>query len=491
MKRYLSLVLALCLALAIFAMPANAEEEIVISYLCGNSGNTAADDNLVVKEMEKRLGFKINMIQNSDVDAKLSALIAAQDLPDVFSIGYSDAVDMIAENMIIPVDDLLEEYGPNILDEIGDTLKMNAINNINGKTYAMHTNYQNPVCNYMFRLDWLEALDMEMPTDLDELYDVLYAFTYGDPDGNGVDDTVGTILTVTNTRVWEPIFGAFGIAFEANTLLEDGTVTTYMKDEHYLECVEYIRRLYQDGLIDPEFATMPSMTAYEALWNGRCGAFAFQSLGITNNWYPGRYTFEVPEDPADLFGYTLLTGPYGDSGMPRRYPSTQGGFVISASCEHPEQAMQLIDFMFSEEGDELTYMGVEGVMWEWVDEANGKYRRLPGYEDDTAHRNAGGFVFNCHAPANNAELKLLNKHTQDAQAFDRAHAFDWPNIETTLPADTEYGATLEQITIECLAQLIVTDGDVEAEYAAFVERWENEGGLVWEAQATEAYNSHQ
>jgi len=69
--------------------------------------------------------------------------------------------------------------------------------------------------------------------------------------------------------------------------------------------------------------------------------------------------------------------------------------------------------------------------------------------------------------------------------------FDWPNIETTLPADTEYGATLEQITIECLAQLIVTDGDVEAEYAAFVERWENEGGLVWEAQATEAYNSHQ
>lgn len=43
----------------------------------------------------------------------------------------------------------------------------------------------------MIRQDWLENLGLEMPTSLDELYDVLYAFTYNDPDGNGVDDTYG------------------------------------------------------------------------------------------------------------------------------------------------------------------------------------------------------------------------------------------------------------------------------------------------------------
>ena len=58
-----------------------------------------------------------------------------------------------------------------------------------------------------------------------------------------------------------------------------------------------------------------------------------------------------------------------------------------------------------------------------------------------------------------------------------------------LEASTEYGSTLSDITSEALAQLIVTTGDVEAEYNAFVERWNNEGGLEFEAEATAAYKA--
>ena len=60
-----------------------------------------------------------------------------------------------------------------------------------------------------------------------------------------------------------------------------------------------------------------------------------------------------------------------------------------------------------------------------------------------------------------------------------------------LEADTEYGTTLEGIVEECFAQLIVTTSDVEAEYQAFVERWETEGGLEFEAEATAAYLEEQ
>ena len=93
--------------------------------------------------------------------------------------------------------------------------------------------------------------------------------------------------------------------------------------------------------------------------------------------------------------------------------------------------------------------------------------------------------------ADSIELRTMNALTQEAQAFDAQYAFDWPHLDTALEADSEYGSTLHEIVAEALAQLIVTTGDVEAEYAAFVERWENEGGLEWEEEATQAYAGKQ
>ena len=339
------------------------------------------------------------------------------------------------------------------------------------------------------RVDWLKNLGLEMPTTLDELYDVLYAFTYDDPDGNGKDDTVGIVTTMTQGNQWEVLFGAFGIGYQHNYLLEDGTVTTYMKAEHYLECIEYLRKLYQNGVMDREFATMPAMTAHEALWTGRCGVYGFRSVGTTNNWYPGRYTFEVPEDPAQVFGYTVIEGPYGDKGAPASYPSLTSGFVVGSTAQNPEAVIRFIDFLYTEEGDELTYLGVENVMYTWIDKENGQYQRLPGYEDDAAHRAAGGFTYWMGCISNNAELRTMNALTQQAQAFAQETAFDWPQLLDALEADAEYGTTLSEITSEALAQLIVTTGDVEAEYRAFVERWESEGGLEWEKEATAAYQA--
>lgn len=489
MKKLLTLVLALCLALSVCAFPAAAEAEVPeITWLL-SVGNTSDEDNLVLQEIEKQIGVRVKPIQcaTGDFDSKLNSLIAARDLPDMFNIGLTDAKEFIGEGMLQPLDDLLAEYGSHILAESGDLLPQAPANQVDGSTYMIVSGSSGYVNNYAVRADWLKNLGMEAPTDLDSLYDVLYAFTYKDPDQNGKDDTVGLVLTMTQNNQWEPIFGAYGIAYNSNALLEDGTVTTYMKHPRYLEAVKYLHKLYEEGLMDPEFATMPAITAHEALFTGRCGTYGFQAVGTTNNWFPSRYTFEHSDDPAELFTFVRIVGPDGIGGSPKRYPNLKNGKVISSTCEQPEAAVKLIDYLFTAEGDELTYLGVEGVMWQWTDEANGKYERLPGYEDDAVHRASGGFTFWINAIENNCELKTMNKVTQEAQAFDREYAFDWPMLLDSLEAGAEYGSTLNQITAEALAQLIVTKGDVEQEYAEFVARWENEGGLEWEKEATAAY----
>ncbi len=366
MKKLVSLLLALCMALSIGMFTASADDVPEITWFLTGVGTTAPDDCIVLQEINSRLGIKITTIQCAPGDdkAKLNSLIAAGTLPDVMETGLADAQEFIAEGMLTPLEDLLPEYGQAILAEVGlEQLEGMPANKIDGHIYQIMKASQSYTNNLSVRVDWLKNLGLEMPTDLESFFNVMHAFTYDDPDGNGENDTVGIVFTMTQTNQWEPIFGAFGINYNGNVLLEDGTVTTYMKHPHYLEAIEYLRRLYQDGSMDPTFATMPAMTAHESLWSGRCGAYGFQGVGTTNNWYPGRYTFECPEDPAEIFGFTVIEGPYGDKGTPKRYPGNTNGFVIPATCKNPEAALKLINFLYTEEGDELTYLGIEGVMY--------------------------------------------------------------------------------------------------------------------------------
>jgi putative aldouronate transport system substrate-binding protein len=167
------------------------------------------------------------------------------------------------------------------------------------------------------------------------------------------------------------------------------------------------------------------------------------------------------------------------------------GFVVSSTAKNPEAAIKFLDYMATEEGDTLMYLGVEGLMYEWTDKTNGKYQRLGAYTDDAMHRAAGGFTFWPGIPEANIEVRLLNKLTQEAQAFGRANQIDWPYIIAPLNAQSEHGGTLADIEWQALAQLITTTGNVRNEYNSFVARWENEGGKQWEIEATAAYKAQQ
>ena len=492
--RLMALVMAAVMALAI-ALPALADEAVpeVTLYLTF-SGTTANADNPVLDAIEEATGVRLTVIQAAPgaEETKHNTMIASRELPDLFRVdNISDMQQFIEEGMVMPLDDLLAEYGPNILAEVGDILPQAPANQIDGNTYLMLSGSTDYTSNLNVRVDWLKNLGLEMPTDLDSLYDVLYAFTYDDPDGNGQQDTVGIVMPMAQYMQWDNLFGAFGICFEKNYLMEDGTVTTYMKAPTYLQAIEYLRKLYQNGVMDPDFATMPAMTAHERLWTGRCGVYGFQSVGPTNNWYPGRYTEDMPEDPAEVFGFANIVGPDGIGGSPKQYPNMMQGWVVSSTCENPEAAIRLMDYLYTQEGDELTYLGVEGLMYEWVDEENGVYRRLGEYTDDAIHRANGGYTYWLKLIEDNCEVRTLNTLTREGQELARANAIDHPVIYSALQSEIEYGTGLMEITREALAQLIVTTGDVEEEYNAFVERWNNEGGLEFEAEATAAWQAQQ
>ena len=492
MKRILSLVLTLALVLSLFAGMsfASADEAAPrLEWMMGGD-NTVTDDNLVVTELRKRTGVDIhfNYISSGDYNTKLNTLIAADTLPDIFSTGGQTAIDLRDAGKLLDYSGLLAENAPDIVATYQNgELEAMAVNS-DGGIYGLVGLGSQIIENLIIRKDWLANVGMEVPTTLDELYEVMKAFTFNDPDGNGQNDTYGFVGTGSNTAYYENIFAAYGIPMGRMILLEDGTVTTYMNHENYLKAVEYFRRLYQEGIMDPDFATLTDMETFERLWNGACGMLGFRAVGITNNWYPGRYTFEVPENPEDIFAQVLLTSEVtGETvGAVAEHVGTTGcACAISAKCANPEAALKLIDYMyFTKEGQDLIYLGVDGVMFQWTDEANGKYERLGDYKDDTLHRAAGAFVYGAGFTVDNAENRTLNACTREMQAKEKEVALDYVFIPVTLDSQAEYGTTLGALQWEAFCNLIVTTGDVQAEYEEFLARWDEEGGQEYEEEAT-------
>ncbi len=490
MKKLLSLILAVAMLLSLTALPAVAEDVPVLTMLMSGDNNPP-EENDVLTALKERLGvqLKVTYVTAADYSAKLNTLIASNSLPDIFYVSdTSTLLELRDAGKLYNMEPALAEYGPDILAAVGDDLYKPVVNE--GGVYGLVRESGLYLKNLAIRKDWLKNVGLEMPTDLDSLYNVLYAFTYNDPDGNGVKDTYGIAATMADSATFQHLMTAFGIPLnfkDGAVLLDDGTVTTFIKHPRFLEAIDYLRKLYQNGVIDPDFATLTLMQCFERLWQGTIGALDFQAVGTTNNWYPGRYTFEVPENPGDLFGFAIING----NGATKVYPNyLSADHVISADCKNPELAVKLINYMYyNTEGQELTYMGVEGKQFDWIDKEQGKYQRLGIYTDDVAPRAAGAFVYNGWGGSTlvNAETRLMNKTTQDAQSAEWAVAVDYPNITATLESRSEYGTTLDDIVKECFAQLIVTTGDVEAEYKEFVARWEEEGGLEYEAEATAAY----
>ena len=140
MKKLVSLLLALCMALSIGIVSASADDVPEITWFLTGVGTTAPDDCIVLQEMNSRLGIKINTIQCApgDGDAKLNSLIAAGTLPDVLETGLADAQEFIAEGMLTPLEDLLPEYGEAILAEVGlEQLEGMPANQIDGHIYQI------------------------------------------------------------------------------------------------------------------------------------------------------------------------------------------------------------------------------------------------------------------------------------------------------------------------------------------------------------------
>lgn len=360
-------------------------------------------------------------LSNSNEEEAFNLMLSSGELADI--IGYKDtaALEKLGrDGGMLPLNDLIKEHAPNIQKALDDDIHFkNSAYSLDGNIYMIPKTQELVAAEFWWlRKDWLDKLDLEVPTTVDELYEVLYAFRNEDPNGNGKKDEI-------------PLFDRAGwkqpdeYLYLWDSSLEfyprDGKMTYEPLEENFKLGVSNMIKWYQEGLIDPEIFTRGAASR-DTLLGGDLG-------GCTHDWVSaGNYNKSLAET---IPGFEMIAfaPPADQNGVVKertsRYPGT--GWGISTQCKDPVTMIKYMDYFFTEEGSDLMNWGIEGETYT-VDNAGNKaftdevinseltpigYLRSLGVQYRIGMNQDGGYEYATMTPAGVQANELYNEHMDE------------------------------------------------------------------------------
>lgn len=274
MKKALVMLLTVALMLSMFILPAaQAEEPVTLKILRGYTSVDLATDN-ALGLIEEATGYNLeyDLLPSENSLDQLNLMFASGDFEyDYIMMGASEESKnlfntLASKGLLADLTDLLPNY-EYIMDM--DERLLNTLA-VDGRIYAICSSalaLTNP--NNMVRMDWLEACGLEAPANRDEFYEMLVAFKEKDPDGLG-DQLIPFVTSATDMVA--TISATFGILYPYEA--REGQIVDTRLTPEYKEYLTFMNKLYQEGLLDPDFAVNTSVTVSEKIVSGRVGYYA-------------------------------------------------------------------------------------------------------------------------------------------------------------------------------------------------------------------------
>lgn len=342
-----------------------ASEEIPKIYIYQNTGalNQRPEGSVpdALKEMQEmykeELGIEPIAIvpPKGSEGEKLNLLLGSRDEIDTFQGNW----DQYASNgAIIPLNDLLEEHGQDILKawpEEAWEYMTDKEGNIWGVPRGMASLHY-PV---WLRSDWLAKLNLSMPTTLDELEVILEKFLTSDPDDNGKADTIPMMTDLNGLR--NALLGGFVEHGNSNWLdPADNQLKPVELAPGFQDFVAKMADWYQKGYIYKE--SFAKFDPLELLKTNR--------VGSSSMWY-SRITLLFPQikpnlpDGADYEIVRNLEGPAGKVMTASRGGTS--GMLITKKAKHPEAVMKFINYQYQDIPTN-TITAAFGNNWKYLDD---------------------------------------------------------------------------------------------------------------------------
>ncbi len=308
------------------------------------------EDNRALQYIEDTLNVDITfawVVPSDSFGDKLNLSIASGDIPDVMIVDPIQFQQLAEADAIEDLTPYIEQYAnADLMENWNQTGGVAlAAATIDGKVMGIpnvQPQADAPIMVWV-RQDWLDKLGLEGPETLDDVEAIARAFMEQDPDGNGAADTVGLTGTMnpvavpSNLHGFDTIFNVHGAFPEIFFRNDAGEIVYGSVQPETKEALARLAALYQDGVIDPEFATKNTDKSNEIVVGGK-GGIMMGPWWLP--WWP--LADSVSNDPnadwqpfmiKDKDGnYTFAMGDY-----------TYSFVVVKKGYPHPELALKILN----------------------------------------------------------------------------------------------------------------------------------------------------
>lgn len=342
-----------------------------------------------LQEIEEKANVDIEWQEiTADWGQKKGPMLASGDIPDLF-VGpnvITDADFAQFNGLFQDLNELLDQ-APNVQQMFEDNPATQVIaTQTDGRILGL-PKYQrfwpDSVNRQYINQTWLDHLNLEMPTNWDELYDVLLAFKEQDANGNGDPndeipvDWPGGIGGFFNPAV---MLGGMGINLSSDVsgqgyFVEDGQVKNFLVDERYKELVKFLNKLYAAGLINTEVFTH-DYTKFQSVARGE-GDIA--KVGFTWGWVASdRFGEQLAPQYTSMAPLKWSASYNGDVSWSYDFNTLNYGanaIVMSAKSKKKDAAMRFINELYAPEVGIQVLFGSIGP--NISDNGDGSYSVLP------------------------------------------------------------------------------------------------------------------
>lgn len=355
------------------------EQETISVLYCRPATRRDFEDNKAFQELEKLTNVKVDWQYQSEADwgDQKGIMLASDELPDVFFGDNALTTTEILANLdlFIPLEDMIDKYCPNIKAAFEAEPELKKLSTAaDGHIYALANKLpmRPKACDEPFvNKAWLDRLGLEVPTTIDEWYDVMKAFKEKDANGNGdPNDEIpfGGENGSVDMGSWIRWVNPWGIvdSLQGNYLALDQETEKPVfipADERYKEAVKFFEKMYKEGLMDQEYFTMDGTMSDAKLRNEEVSlvgfGMAWEVKSMTNP-HSDEYEVMLP-----------LAGPNGDRyvrGNDQCIIYRANNFEITTACKNPEVAIRWADAYASDDMTVQTYWGPYGEVLEKADD---------------------------------------------------------------------------------------------------------------------------
>lgn len=311
-----------------------------------------------VKKLEELTNTVLNikLIPHSYYKERMLLMLASDDKPDVMqgvSLTGSELGGGVEEGAFLPLDDLLEQHGQNLLEFIPEEAWEQMTYPADGKIYAIPEFLSKPSRRGMaIRLDLLEKTGLDIPETTDEYLEVLRAFKQ-----LGIENP---FQGRENFHYADTFFGAFdALPYQWEYDEKSGQVVpkfVAQDGEKVKKAINYYRTMYEEGLIHPDFLTIPQVEYRNNIMSGKAGMWSMNAEELVS--WEKEIKNNIPH--AEIAIIPSPKEPGGRGGHAYYENVTRSYFISSESKVDPAEIIKFFDWQVTKEGQEFFTYGIEG-----------------------------------------------------------------------------------------------------------------------------------